>query len=73
VLEKVRADDPSTYLRVLSAIAPKQVELGMTDSLADFLLQLNEKKPNVIDGSIADEAEIVETRSGAVLPGGSGA
>lgn len=71
VLEKVRTEDPSTYLRVLSGIAPKQIEMGMSQSLADFLLQLNDKAPNVIDGSTADEAEILEERPRSVLQGGS--
>jgi hypothetical protein len=47
-LEKVRTEDPSTYLRVIATIAPKHVEVGMADSLVDFLQSLN-KGNDVID------------------------
>lgn len=53
VIEKVRSKDPSTYLRVVASLVPKDVVLSADDALSAVLLAVADRPrpvlPQIID------------------------
>lgn len=60
-LTKVRTDDPSTYLRVVASILPKEIELDVGEGLAALLGTLGTQPE-----SAGDVSPLEDTGTGAV-------
>ena len=66
VIEAVRVNDPSTYLKVVASLLPKDVHInvGLGEQLAAMLEQMQDITPNVTHG--VTHHGVIEGNSGVI-------